>query len=121
MIGARKLSRQLCAAVVAAMGGQKVLPPEAGRVLWNAFQRLSGSRTYNPAGPNPIQPSEIEAFCRITRLPLEPHHVAILMDMDGAWLEKAYARQKPAPEGVKTLPPISAQPLSAALLDVVMG
>lgn len=121
MMASGKLSRQLCAAVGTAMDGRRVQPPEAGRVLWNAFQRLSASRTYNPAGPNPIQPSEIEAFCRITRLPLAPHHVAILMDMDGAWLERAYARQKPAPEGVKTLPPVSAHGLTAELLDLAIG
>ena len=120
MTARTRLSRQLCAAVTAALSGARVRPPEAGRPLWNAFQRLNATRTYHMAGPNPISFAEIEAFARLMRLPLEPWHVTILMDMDAAWLTQATARAK-VPEGVKALPPISKQPLNAALLDVVMG
>ena len=115
------LSRQLCAAVKAHLTGRKVPPPEAGVLLWNAFQRLSSTRTYHMAGPNPLQPSEIEAFCRTMRLPLEPRHVAILMEMDRAWLDQAYAGKAAEAKGVKTLPPVSQRSLSAALFDAVVG
>ncbi|MDS9467950.1 hypothetical protein RGQ15_10270 [Paracoccus sp. MBLB3053] len=115
-----RLKKQLCAAVKASLTGKKAYPPEAGRDLWNAFQGLSGTRTYNPAGPNPIQPSEIAAWCQLMRLPLEPRHVEILIAMDAAWLDHAYARTK-APDGVKVLPQISQMPITTALLDAMMG
>lgn len=115
-----RLSHQLCTAVTAGLRGEKGRPPEAGLMLWNAFQSLSAARTYHPAGPNPIQPSEIFAWCQLHRLPLAPRHVDILLAMDQAWLDHAYAKAR-APDGVKALPPISAQPISAALLDAVMG
>ncbi|MGA0617415.1 phage tail assembly chaperone [Paracoccus sp. KR1-242] len=115
-----RLTKQLCAAVKAALAGQKVAPPEAGRAIWNAFHSLSGTRTYNPAGPNPIQPSEMAAWCQLMRLPLEPRHVAALLAMDVAWLDHAYSRTK-APDGVNVLPPISKMPLTTALLDAMLG
>lgn len=115
-----RLARQLSAAVKAGLTGQKVRPFEAGRELWNAFQSLSGARTYNPVGPNPIQPTEIEAWGRLMRLPFQPRHVAAILAMDAAFLDHAYSRAK-APEGVKTLPPISKTPLTAGLLDAIMG
>ncbi|RWR29529.1 hypothetical protein D2T31_10765 [Sinirhodobacter populi] len=114
------LQRQLCAALRTQLRGGKVLPPEAGLPLWDAFLDLSGSRTYHAAGPNPIQMTEIAAYCRMMRLPLEPRHVSILMAMDGAWLDHAYSGAK-TPEGVKALPPVSTRPISAALLDAVLG
>lgn len=116
-----RLSRQLCAAVTASFAGGKARPPEAGRILWNTFRRLSLTRTYHAAGPNPLQPTEIEAFCRMMRLPLEPRHVAILLEMDRAWLDQAYAKTRRGPEGMKMLPPRSNQPLTAALADLVLG
>lgn len=109
-----RIQRLLCDAV---QGNGS--PPEPGRDLWNAFQCLSTTRTYHAAGPNPIQPTEILAWCKITGLPLAPHHVDILLAMDQAWLERAY--RKVAPEGAKTLPPISKTPLTAGLLDAVLG
>jgi len=115
-----RLTKQLCAAVRASLSGGKMRPPEAGLELWNTFERLSQTRTYHPAGPNPIQPSEIAAWCQLMRLPLEPRHVATLMTMDAAWLDHAYARTK-APDGVAVLPPISKMPLTTALLDAMMG
>lgn len=114
------LKKHLCTAVTAALRGEKGSPPEAGLLLWNAFQGLTATRTYHPAGPNPIQPSEIAAWCQLHRLPLAPHHVDILLAMDQAWLDHAYAKAR-ASEGVKALPPVSAHPISAALLDAVMG
>lgn len=120
-MGLNRLKKQLCAAVMAALTGRKVRPPEAGLELWNAFQRLSATRTYHPAGPNPIQPSEIAAWCQLMRMPLEPRHVDIITAMDAAWLDQAYARDRAAPDGVKTLPPVSQVPLTAALFDAVLA
>lgn len=114
------LKKHLCAAVTASLTGGKDKPPDAGRELWNAFQGLSATRTYHPAGPNPIQPSEIVAWCRLLRLPLSPHHADILLAMDQVWLGHAYAGSK-APQGVKALPPVSKTPLTAGLLDAILG
>jgi hypothetical protein len=121
MSGLRRLKAQLCAAVEASIAGEKPRPPEAGIPLWNAFHRLSAQRTFHAVGPNPIQPADIVAFCGLHRLPLPPHHVAIILAMDAAWLEAAHRRTRAAPEGVKTLPPVSKRPISAALLDAVLG
>lgn len=115
-----RLKKHLCAAVTAALRGEKGSPPEAGLLLWNAFQGLTATRTYHPAGPNPIQPSEIAAWCHLHRLPLAPRHVEILLAMDQAWLDHAYAAVK-RPEGVKALPPVSKTPLTAGLLDAMLG
>ncbi|WP_112313265.1 phage tail assembly chaperone [Pseudogemmobacter bohemicus] len=117
----RRLSRQICEAVTSALKGEKVVPPEAGRILWNTFQRLSLTRTYHPAGPNALQPSEVEAWCRMMRLPLEPRHISIIMDMDRAWLDAVYAKTRRAQDGVKSLPQRSSQPLTAALTDLLLG
>lgn len=54
------------------------------------------------------------------RMPLLPHHVDTILAMDAAWLDQVYAQDR-APDGVKTLPPVSRQPLTSALLDAVMG
>lgn len=119
MTARTRLSRQLCAAVTAALSGSKVGPPEAGLPLWNAFQRLNATRSYHMAGANPITFAEIEAFTRLMRLPLEPWQVVILLEMDTAWL--AGAQRAKVPEGVKNLPPVSKHAISAALFDLVTG
>lgn len=115
-----RLKTQLCAAVERALNGQTTHPPEAGRMLWQAFLELSGTRTYSMAGPNPIQPSEVLAWCRLKGVPLEPRHVGIIFAMDRVWLDRGTAKAA-APSDVPILPPISKQPLTAALLDAVMG
>lgn len=115
------LSRQLCAAVRAGIAGEKIRPPEAGIVLWNAFQRLSASRTYHAAGPNPLQPSEIEAFCRVTHLPLEPRHIVVILNMDQAWLEAVHSAQAQRVGGQKALPQVSKHALTPTMFDVAFG
>jgi hypothetical protein len=114
----QRLERQLCQAVREGLTGGKARPPIAGMLLWNAFQRLSAARTYHAAGPNPIAHVEVEALCRLMRLPLEPRHVAILVAMDRAWIEAAVA-DRPQP-GAKTLPRVTGE-ASPALVDAVMG
>lgn len=115
-----RLTNHLCAAVRASLRNEKRRLPEAGLLLWNAFQGLSATRTYHAAGPNPIQPSEIAAWCQLHRLPLAPRHVDILLAMYQAWLDHAYAAAR-RPEGVKALPPVSKTPLTAGLLDAILG
>lgn len=115
-----RLSRQLCAAVTANLSGRKVPPPEAGILLWNAFQRLSSARTYHMAGPNPLQPSEIEAFCSTMRLPLEPRHVAILMEMDRVWMDHALSALSRSTDR-KARAAVSCQPITGAIFDAMFG
>lgn len=115
-----RLERHLCEALRLHLTGAGLAVPEAGRVLWRVFIRLSEARAYSPIGPNPISFSEIDAWCRLMNVPLQPHHVSILRAMDVVWIDQFYARQAPAPAGVKTLSPISKQPLTAALFDVAV-
>lgn len=116
----KRLKKQLCAALEARMKGRKVQVPEAGRELLDAFAALSRARSYGPLGPNPISYTEITAWCNLMRVPLAPHHVEIITALDEVWMDQVTARQT-APEGVKTLPPISEQPLSLGVFDAVFG
>lgn len=111
----KRLERALVAAATAA----KPNVPEAGLLLWRAFVDLSNARSSNGYGANPLGYAEIEAYTRIHRLPLQPHHVAILRLMDDAWLEQAYRRQAGAPVGSKDMPHVSAQELTPELLDLM--
>ncbi|MFV0303422.1 MAG: hypothetical protein ACK5IP_21565 [Paracoccus sp. (in: a-proteobacteria)] len=113
------LQKQLCAALEARMKGRKVRVPEAGRELLAAFAALSRARSYGPSGPNPISYGEIAAWCSLMRMPLAPHHVEIIAALDEVWMAQVAKRQ--TPEVVKTLPQVSEHPISAALLDAVLG
>lgn len=93
MKGLDRLRLQLVEALEAHLRtGKPVAVPEAGRLLWAAFVELDGTRAYGSTGPRPIPYVEIEAWSRLTRTPLEPHHVAALRAMDGAFL--AYAAEE---------------------------
>jgi hypothetical protein len=85
-----------------------------------AFMRISHARSWSAHAPNPISFCEIEAWSRLMNVPLRPIDVAIIRSMDSAfidaWIEK---RDIGEVDGVKRLPPISQQPISAALFDVV--
>lgn len=96
------------------------LPEGSGPVV-DAFLALNRARSYGPHGPDPISWQALDAYCRVMRVPLEPHHARAVMSVDEVWMEHMLRQMKAPPEGVKTLPPISAQPLTAQLLDVVMG
>ncbi|REF67402.1 phage tail assembly chaperone [Paracoccus versutus] len=115
-----RLKDQLCAALRARLAGKRVIAPEAGWPLLDAFQALSVARSYGSAGPNPISWAELAAWSQVMRRPIEPAHAEIIMDLDQVWLEHA-SRGGKAPEGVKALAPVSKHPISAALLDAVMG
>lgn len=116
------LRKQLCAALEARLKGRMVPPvPEAGGPLLDAFLALSRARSWHARDPNPISWEAMAAWSNITRGPIQPHHAEIIMALDEVWLKHIMQRSHTAPEGVKTLPPISQHPISAALLDVMMG
>jgi hypothetical protein len=111
-----ELKRQLEAKGVAVMA-----IPAGGELLWRWFLDLSRTRRAGLAGPEPISYSEIEAYARSTRWPIEPRHVAVLRAMDDVWMEHARKRTTPAPEGVKAMRPVSSTPMTAGLFDAVFG
>ena len=82
--------------------------PDAGKLIWQAFVALSRSRSYSSAGPNPINFQEIEAWCRLMRIPLGPHHVEMICALDQAWLR---ADEKPRVKGN----------LTASVFDAVLS
>jgi len=90
----KRLERQLIRAFkTPAADQERVLVSEAGRLFWTMFTELSNARTMGPAGPNPIQFSEIESWARLNRWPLEPRHVQLIRAMDDAWIEGVYAKR----------------------------
>lgn len=113
-----RLRTQLCAALEARLKGQKVRVPDAGTELLSAFLALSRARSSGPHGPNPIAWEAIAAWAQVMRVPIEPHHAEIIMALDDVWMTRTMRR---GPEGVKTLPPVSKHPLSAGLLDAMIG
>lgn len=118
---ATRLEKQLCEALRRQLSGQKAMVPEAGRDLWRIFLTLSEARGFGQVGPNPVSFAEIEAWARLMRVPIAPHHVAAIRALDAEWLDIYYAKQGQAKSGVKTLPPVSSQPLSADLFDITMS
>lgn len=117
-----RLKARLCAALRGHLAGGRPEIEVAGRMLWQAFLSLSRTRRYHAAGPEAIAYAEIEAWCRVMRVPLAPAHVEIITALDEVWLDHAY-RNRPGGEkdGVKTLPPISKHALNAAIFDATMG
>lgn len=114
-----RLRDRLCAALQAHLAGELLDLPEGGVVLWNAFAALSAARNWHPIGPNPFGFAEIEAWSRLMRQPLEPHHVAILRAMDDAWLEAKIEELRQAKAGPSRRKP--AAPLTAEMFDHVFG
>ncbi len=113
-----RLGKALQEALSAHLRGSAVRPPEAGFLLWMAFLSLSRTRRHHFGGPEALSFAEIEAYCRLMRVPFGPQHVEILMQMDHVWMD--WATNRPA-EGVKTLPQRSEQGLNAALFDAMTG
>jgi len=95
--------------------------PAGGDLLFRWFLDLHQARTYHAAGPNPISHSEILAYAQLKSWPIEPRHVAILRALDRTYLECQSRPKSEAPEGVKTLPPVSSSPVTAGLLDAMFG
>lgn len=63
--------------------------PEAGVLIWRWFIDLHGRRT----GTDPIAYTEIEAYCRLHRWPLEPRHIALVLALDAEFLRFLNTRQ----------------------------
>lgn len=107
-----RLRRQLVAALEAhlAQGGPP-RPPVAGQPIWQAFAALSDLRQWGEATPQPIQPSEVEAWAKLARCYLPPHHAAMIFAMDAAWL-----RWQRTPEADRV-----AGPLTGAVFDAMLG
>lgn len=101
--------------------GKPVILPAGGQLLWQWFTDLCSGRSLHAGGPNPISLGDIDAYCRISRWPMQPHHVAILQAMDRAYIEHAYAGQQRTPDGVKTLPPRSEHAMTAGMFDAMFG
>ncbi|WP_404404876.1 hypothetical protein [Pelagibacterium halotolerans] len=68
--------------------------PEPGLLAWRWFLDLCRTRTHNGTGPNPISHAEIEAYARLYRWPLKPHHVDQILALDRIWIEHAYRQQR---------------------------
>ncbi|MEQ3650423.1 hypothetical protein [Hyphomonas sp.] len=115
-----KLKEALGKAVVDCLAGRPYNIPPGANVLWRAFSDLSSGRTMGPHGPNPINFTEIEAWARLMRVPLEPHHVEIIVEMDRKWVQDAY-RDYSVPEGAKSLPRRSDHKLTPAMFDLALN
>lgn len=118
------LEKLLCAELkrqLESTGRGGVSIPAGGELLWRWFLDLNRTRTYHAAGPNPIQPSEIEAYARSTGWPIEPRHIVVLRAMEDVWMDHAHTRAARVPDGVKPLPPVSTTPLSAGMVDALFG
>lgn len=112
----------LCEAVKAKLQKKQILIPAGGDRMWWAFADLSRARSWHRFGPNPISFTEIEAWARLTRTPLEPHHVKVIQAMDWTFLEDFSSVNRDAPpDGVKSIPRGSDHPLSPALFDLAVG
>lgn len=115
-----RLQGQLCAALEAHLAGERANPPEAGRLLWNAFNDLSRARSYHGAGPNPIGYAEIHAWCMLMRMPLEPHHVACIVAMDRVWTDHVHQAVR-AGSALPAAAPATKRALTPGLFDAVLG
>lgn len=105
-----RLSRQLVAAMAEHLKAKKRPQiPVAGVELWAAFITLSRTRSYSSFGPNPISYQEIEAWCRLHRMPLEPHHIQIICALDQEWLKGGEGKTAPVAD------------LTPAAFDAVLG
>ncbi|SFP62554.1 phage tail assembly chaperone [Tranquillimonas alkanivorans] len=105
-----RLEKLICAALEDNLRGRAPRPPEGSESVWNAFVALSRTRKRTAEGPEPITYAEVDAYCRLMRVPLEPRHVGILCAMDRIWLDHATGRKEAPP-----------QDLTAAGFDAVFG
>jgi hypothetical protein len=93
--------------------GERVAVPEGLRELWPIFLDLHQTRATG-MGPSPISFTEIEAYARLMRWPLQPHHVETIRAMDRAWLDHISGEDAPRPAR-------PAQPVNPAAFDAVFG
>ncbi|ALK09508.1 phage tail assembly chaperone [Blastochloris viridis] len=107
----KRLEQQLIDTVT----GARPTVPEAGVIVWRAFLDLAARRSYHMSGPNPISMAEIEAYARLHRLPLQPHHVALICAIDDAWLK--HVRDDGGTPDEKRRQ--SSQPMTPAIFDAL--
>lgn len=93
--------------------------PEGAVIFWNIFMQIAATRTHHGHGPLAISYQEIEAWARLNRHPLQPHHVDILRAMDDAWLDHALSKLTERSSGTPILPRSSQHELSGALFDLM--
>lgn len=93
---------------------EPVIPPAGGRI-WYVFRQISGQRTGNGFGPNPIQFSEILAWQALSRVTLLPWEFRAILAMDRMFIVRCAELSKPENEQV------SDEPLSSAVFDRVFG
>lgn len=120
MSNSDRLQTQLISALRRNLVGGKPVVPEAGVMIWNLFMEISRSRTYHAAGPHPISHGEIEAYGRLHRWPLRPHHVEMIRALDDAWLTHAYRKIDGKRSGVEHFAAPS-QPVNPDAFDAVFG
>lgn len=114
----RRLEQQLRAALRQHLAGGRARPPEAGVLIWNAFDQMSRARSWHAHGPNPISFAEIAAWCSLMRMPLEPAHIGMLRGMDSEWLSHTMAGVTGKGSAVSQ---VSSQPMTADIFDALMG
>lgn len=66
--------------------------PEAGILYWQMFCELSANRSFGATGPNPIQFTELQAWCQLRRWPLQQHHIDIILALDAAFIECIHSK-----------------------------
>ena len=72
--------------------------------IWEAFATLSRTRVVNQAGPQPILPSEVLAYCQLLRIRSEQDHRDLLFhitDLDIVWLKDQFEKMEKQREAAK--------------------
>lgn len=118
-----RYTQAMCETVRRSLSGRPPNLPAGSAVLWRAFAELSSARGMDATGPASITFSEIEAWCRLSRTPLAPHHVETIRAMDAAFIEHfaTAAKGETTAGGARKLPQRSKQALSPALFDAALG
>lgn len=62
--------------------------PDRYAHLWDAFCDLSGGRSYNGMGPNPLSWPDILAWDTLTRAGLQEWEVRVIKALDALWLRE---------------------------------
>ncbi len=80
--------------------------PMSAQRAWDAWQRLRRRKGAGFNGPAPIEWSDIDAFCRQTRTPLDPADVQLIELLDDLFLTKSGEiaitdRQQATKDGLK--------------------
>lgn len=106
----KRLRKLMLAALAAHLDGGRPRAPEAGRLVWEMFARLSNGRRYDGGVPLAITQGEFAQAEQRGGARWPPDLVAILWAMDAAWLDHM---RRPVEE--------KAEPLTAAAFDAAFG